>query len=1657
MTVSYLICCFCLSFLTNGILASVNLQENDILIVNRPVTVVFGRSVTIDPLNDLRIHVRPGDRCTVEVLDSNWDLTFKPGKLSDSKFPCNFGSSDLKYIHFGGQRLPNDIVRLLLRYDSVTQTVIIPFSLIVNIKINPLDVISRINAVTVNRFGGLSTPVDASTLRFSSYNENENVCKLSVLSRSSGLPQYGYLTNNTFTLTNIDCYEFLNLGVRYKHHAQSNAPNKDFIPMTVQIFSKTGNLFKQEYFQIKVDILSGHENTPPEASREALFVMDSINQFVMTAVTPEIISAFDPQTPSDRLLFNISQPLGPGEGEIVNTDNRDIPIFSFFQHEVNDLKIAYRPPSSDSNIKRLFQCEISIIDSEGLASDPIPLMIVVAPMNTYAPIVTRNTGIQLLEGESRPIQSPEVLEISDEDNLDDVKIYHIEGLKHGHLVLPAGKKYFTPADLKEGSVVYFHDDSDSVSDNIIFHMSDGINEVEFLFPVTIYPKDDHAPTLNVNTGLELRKNDVVEISQFVLSATDADTEDESITYKLTVPYSQLGVISKRQFRMPTDTENWQFQNGIYEKVVTSFSQKDIAEGKIFYKHVGGHISEVITDKVRFNLLDTGMPPNVSPDYELMVKIHPVDDVPPYLYPNTQLQLEVEESELVHFRRKNLRYTDDDTNDRDIKYLITNQPYDTYTGGPKDAGKIVRCDDPRRPITQFFQTQVNHHKICFQPPSVELGLTTRIIQFDFNVEDASGNILPDQKCSVIVKPVNNQPPIIKNVGATVLENDQIVITREMLDIEDTDTDLTDIVIIVRTIPKYGDLYKDRQILSVGDMFKRSDILQRYIVYRNRGENVEVLEDSFILEVTDGVHFIPGTFKIIIRPTDDEPAYFEGSAEAGTLNIQLDVKEKESVALQARQFRIRDPDSDIMDLMYLINRYPKYGSVLKNGRRVSYFSQRDIWRGIVTYQHSGDEIGRSEVLDQIQLAIHDNNRIVLEDGTQLKDIYIYFRIIPVNDVAPVVTVGRNIDVLEGDKSPILPMNLDVQDQDSDEDEIICMITVQARNGFISNKAPLTGSESSREGMPVSAFTVKSLRQGDIIYVQSVHKGVEPREDKFTFHCSDGVNLSAPKTLGITIHPSNDEEPEVYIREFIGSEGMEIRIDSPILNAIDKDEPSDTLSFIITKHPIHGKIFQQTRSGDLLVNNFTLGDIEQFSTIIYEHDDSETQSDHFDFLLTDGKHNITKSVPIIIFPVDDETPRLKINTGLEIENIGDRKTLTNRDLQAEDIDSSVGNITYIIRRVPQQGYLVKRFQNYERNLTLGSNFTQTDIDNEIVTYVHTGREAKRDLIKFDVTDGLNPLIDRYFYITIQGMDIIYPEVINRGVELPEGGTVILTTDIISGTDSNSPDEKLKFTITKAPQHGFVEYVVRPGIPILTFSQLDLAASLVQYVHNAEDEIKMDSFEFEVTDGFNPVYRTFRIALTDVDNKRPVLMYTILRLKEGSSKIITPFELKAVDMDTPEEKIMFTITQVPLHGNLLYNFSRIVSRFSLTDLNQNLICYQHDGTETLSDSFTFTVTDGTHLQFYIPGSNIPTRRPQEMDIEIIPVDNGIPQMSVNTGATFLTPLDVGLGFQFTSRNLQSKDHDSPVDRLQYVLTVAPKHGYIRHVRRGNGAVPTWTQGKYV
>ncbi|XP_053176422.1 FRAS1-related extracellular matrix protein 2b [Scomber japonicus] len=1628
------------------------LSEDTILVANNGIRVPFGRSVFIDPINDLVIQVQPGDRCSITVLDND-PLSQRPGHLSPKKFPCEFGPNDVKYSHFGSRSPPRDRVKLQLRYDTQTDTIIIPFMMEVEVIFTQLEVLTKNMPLTVEKVLGISNPIDRRILEFT-YDRNAQQCKIASLSSGSMLPRYGKLIEEGSLGTMVDCDDFINLNIRYQHTFALKSPNRDYIPMLVELHDKEGNLLKQEFFQILVRIKEGEDNTAPKPSFVAMMMME-VDQFVMTAITTDMLAAEDVESNPDELIFNITSPLSYEEGYIVSTDDRNLPITSFYQGDLKDLKIAYKPPAVDSDTERIFQIEFEVVDTEGAVSDPFAFMIVVKPMNTLAPVVTKNTGQLLYEGQSRPLSSSQNLEISDEDNLDKVKIAVIDGLRHGDLtVLGSRRKFFTPADLSAGVVIYQHDGSDTYSDNIIFRMTDGANEVEFLFPITVVPTDDEPPIINANTGLNLFKNQMMPISSLMLSAADIDSEDSTIKFTIEPPFSTIGQVLLRQSEAPEDPSTWKFntQDEMYEKAVTEWLQQDITDGKLFYKHTGPHSTSTVMDQFVFRVQDDNDPPNQSSESSFIVKILPVDDLPPEIYPGTTLQMTVHEYQLTHFRKKLLRYTDLDSEDRDLKYTIIQPPTDTDENSPVVLGALVLTEKPNTVVNTFTQAQINHHKIAYRPPDLELGITIHVLQFRYIVEDISGNSV-DGVFTIFLKPVDNMPPQITNSGFTVFERGTHIITSAELDTSDTDTDSKVISFTITQPPLHGQMQFTFTVMKKGDTFRLEDIGNGRISYIHNGDESTV--DSIQIDVSDGVHVVPIIIKISVKPIDDETPTI--SLPAGTIGSYIDVLENGATEITSNVIQGRDEDTDDLRLTFIVEDPPSLGEILVRGVPSGTFTQADIINGLVVYAHTNGEIGFTTKEDFFNLTLTDMSDEWTVGGNKITGVRVHVTILPLDSQAPEVFVGPQFTVVEGGKNVIQILYISADDVDTPNDDLLCTIIVQPTSGYVENISPAPGSEKSRSGTAISAFTIKDIRQNHISYVQSIHKGVEPVEDRFTFRCSDGINFSERHFFPISIIPSNDEKPEIYMREFVVMEGMNIVIDTPILNGADADLPSDRLTFIITKPPKHGFILNQLTTGTVPVSNFTLDQIREASSIVYEHDDSETTEDSFDIVLTDGKFSVEKTVIVMIIPVDDETPRMVINDGLEIE-IGDMKVINSNVLKATDLDSEDSSLTYIIRYGPGQGYLQKTMPSGTmQNITVGMNFTQNEVDQGLIVYIHNGQEGIRDLIKFDVTDGINPLIDRYFYVTVGGIDMVFPDVISKGVSLKEGGRVSLTTDLLSTSDLNSPDEHLVFTITRAPMRGHLECTDTPGMPISSFTQLQLAGNKVYYIHTADDEVKMDSFEFEVTDGYNPVFRTFRISITDVDNKKPVVTVHGLVVTEGENKLITPFELTVEDRDTVDRLLKFTVTQIPVHGHLLFNNTRPVTSFTKQDLNENMISYKHDGTESAEDSFSFTVTDGTHTDFYVfPDTAFGTRKPQMMKITVLPVDNGVPQIVVNKGAPTLRVLETGhLGFVFTSKTLKAEDRDSIQDSVTFRISVAPEHGYLINLGKGNATITAFTQAE--
>ena len=116
------------------------------------------------------------------------------------------------------------------------------------------------------------------------------------------------------------------------------------------------------------------------------------------------------------------------------------------------------------------------------------------------------------------------------------------------------------------------------------------------------------------------------------------------------------------------------------------------------------------------------------------------------------------------------------------------------------------------------------------------------------------------------------------------------------------------------------------------------------------------------------------------------------------------------------------------------------------------------------------------------------------------------------------------------------------------------------------------------------------------------------------------------------------------------------------------------------------------------------------------------------------------------------------------------------------------------------------------------------------------------------------------------------NAVLTLDEGATAALATLLVA-TDVDTDDATLQYTVTVAPANGQLELTGDPGMAITVFSQAQLDASQVVYVHD-DSETTGDSFTFTVSDGTNDLPgQVFSITVTPV-NDAPV---------EGNDIVIT------------------------------------------------------------------------------------------------------------------------------------------------------------------------------
>lgn len=417
-------------------------------------------------------------------------------------------------------------------------------------------------------------------------------------------------------------------------------------------------------------------------------------------------------------------------------------------------------------------------------------------------------------------------------------------------------------------------------------------------------------------------------------------------------------------------------------------------------------------------------------------------------------------------------------------------------------------------------------------------------------------------------------------------------------------------------------------------------------------------------------------------------------------------------------------------------------------------------------------------------------------------------------------------------------------------------------------------------------------------------------------------------------------------IVDEGGSAVLNSSRLRAGDADtRPQDIVFTVDDDGPRHGQLELVSKPGEA-VTSFTQRDLD-IGRIRYVSDGSEFTTDSFKFTVSDGTSERTGSFAISISPVND-TPEASVNEGLNVDEGGSAAISTAR-LSAVDPDGLSDTTVFEVTSGPANG-----------RLEIGGNavnsFTQADLQAGRVTYVNDGSENTVDSFSFRISDGSASSTVTDFNINITPVNDA-PTLINSGATVAEGGSRVITTSNLRATDPDSASSSLVYTVTATPTNGRLENTGNAGVAITSFTQDDLAAGRVRFVHNGAEGATA-TFSFSLSDGQATVSNnTFTFNVTPVNDAPVQVANTGTAVNRRSSTIITSSQLRATDVDNSAANLTYTISRAPARGRLelTTNAGTSITSFTQADLDAGRVRYVHTSTRTTDDTFRFRVSDGT------------------------------------------------------------------------------------------------------
>lgn len=817
----------------------------------------------------------------------------------------------------------------------------------------------------------------------------------------------------------------------------------------------------------------------------------------------------------------------------------------------------------------------------------------------------------------------------------------------------------------------------------------------------------------------------------------------------------------------------------------------------------------------------------------------------------------------------------------------------FTVSGVQAGQFELVALPGQSIVNFTQAQISDGDVQFVHDGGEVAPSYSIAVSDGETTIAS------VAASIDFIPVNDLPVL----GANTLsldEGDRVILGASNLSASDAETPDSDLVFTVSDIEN-GQFEFTLSPGSVVTSFTQAEIVAGAIAFAHDGGDAA---PSYSVSVSDGSGATPPAVAVIDFGNLDDPPLLQ--------NNSLAVEEGASVALSASNLSATDTETNDADLIFTVSNVQngQFELVTSPGIGVVSFTQAQITAGAIQFVHDGGEVAPS-----YSVSVSDGTNVTVAEAANIS-------FTNVND--PPLLVNNSLTLNEGDSLVLSGSELSATDIEANDADLIFTISNAENGQFEALAAP---------GVAITSFTQAQITAGQVVFA---HDGSDTAPSYFV-SVSDGQDATAPAAAAVDFGNLND--PPLLVNNNLDvDEGETVVLTAASLSATDSE--TDDADLVFTISSLQNGEFQFTTAPGLAVTSFSQAQITA-GTVQFVHDGGEA-APSYDVTVSDGEGGSAFAPATITFGNLNDAPELG-NNALSLDE-GETVVLSAANLSATDVETNDADLVFTVSAV-QNG----QFELVAAPGVAVDSFTQAQISAGAVQFAHDGGDVAPSyaVAVSDGTEATTPVAAAISFGNLNDP----PIVVNNSLNLSEGETVVLSSANISATDAESDDADLVFTVSNV-QNGRFELVAAPGSAISSFTQAQIIANAVQFVHDGGEA--QPSYSLSVSDGVNSVVVSPpSIIFTNV-NDAPVLGANELTVTEGESAVVPNIDLSADDVETPSADLIYTISDVE-HGQfeLLSAPGIAVTSFTQGQVNNTQVRFVHDGGEE-APSYRVSVSDG-------------------------------------------------------------------------------------------------------